>query len=105
MLVTKTVINVIGEIEKRISDIFFLTGDFDLTGIDWEPIGNMNDMENPPPLGGDSLRLWIKLCKIINLIMRKGRKARKYSICAALGILYLSYFIVIYRILMKKMVY
>ena len=43
------------------------------------------DMENPPPLGGDSLRLWIKLCKIINLIIRKGRKARKYSICAALG--------------------
>ena len=23
-----------------------MTGDFDLTGIDWEPIGNMNDMEN-----------------------------------------------------------
>ena len=62
-----------------------MTGDFDLTGIDWEPIGNMNDMEDPPPLGGDSLRLWIKLCKIINLIIRKGRKARKYSICAALG--------------------
>ena len=62
-----------------------MPGDFDLTGIDWEPIGNMNDMENPPPLGGDSLRLWIKLCKIINLIIRKGRKARKYSICAALG--------------------
>ena len=49
-----------------------MTGDFDLTGIDWEPIGNMNDMENPPPLGGDSLRLWIKLCKIIKLIIRKG---------------------------------
>ena len=64
---------------------FLLTNDLDLTGIDWEPIGNMNDMENPPPLGGDSLRLWIKLCKIINLIIRKGRKARKYSICAALG--------------------
>ena len=23
-----------------------MTGDFDLTGIDWEPIGNMNDMQN-----------------------------------------------------------
>ena len=54
-----------------------MTGDFDLTGIDWEPIGNMNDMENPPPLGGDSLRLWIKLCKIINLIIRKGVKERR----------------------------
>ena len=26
--------------------IFFLTNDLDLTGIDWELIGNMNDMEN-----------------------------------------------------------
>lgn len=25
---------------------FLLTNDLDLTGIDWEPIGNMNDMEN-----------------------------------------------------------
>ena len=23
-----------------------MPGDFDFTGIDWEPIGNMNDMEN-----------------------------------------------------------
>ena len=23
-----------------------MPGDFDLTGIDWEPIGNMNDMQN-----------------------------------------------------------
>ena len=36
-----------------------MTGDFDLTGIDWEPIGNMNDMENHSTLflgsfdGGD----------------------------------------------------
>lgn len=38
---------------------FLLTNDLDLTGIDWEPIGNMNDMENHSTLflgsfdGGD----------------------------------------------------
>ncbi len=82
-----------------------MIGDFDLTSIDWEPIGNMNDMENPPPLGGDSLRLWIKLCKIINLIIQKGGKARKYSICAALGnfVLIVSYRNLSY--LDEKMVY
>ena len=83
-----------------------MTGDFDLTGIDWEPIGNMNDMENPPPLGGDSLPFrMIKLCKIINLIIRKGGKARKYSICAALGNFVLIVFYRNLSYLDEKMVY